>query len=532
MECPICGFGVANARGLASHFRHQASTHPDYEGWVADRKWEGKVEGVDYVRCLECGFRGASLTKHLQLHDIKADEYRARHGSDAILRPSVATERIRSGVTAAHAAGRMGHDDTKEVLCPGCGRTHEVSKYLVPGTHDIRCPECKAGAEVSRWEGKVEGDDYVACRECGHMAENLTSHVQNTHPALVGRYHVVHGASPMVAWKSAVRDKSALKGRVLSEETKTKMSETAGRWNAGLTKETDERVATAAEKMLGKAPWSKGLTKEEHPSLASNSEKQTGREHTWTTGLEVPLTETDLRSFLDDEGRVDVLMAVEVLDVSWPTVRRCVREAGLEVTDTHVLERQAASVPLLQRLAQEKIIRLKREDIEPYLLKNGKVLIGAAVRGLHHSFSVVARECDRLGFETFRRNIKQTYFLDAVARVLGGATYVQEWRSRAFVNSKTGHMYKYDGFYTDIGLLAEFDGYLHYTFPNNRLPDESYRQVFEDILRRDAEKTRYVEESGKYKLLRVREDEPFTNPAYLAGRLVQMGVLRPDQVSA
>jgi len=47
MDCPICGARVANVRGLASHFRHQADTHPDYKKWQDDRRWEGKVEGED-----------------------------------------------------------------------------------------------------------------------------------------------------------------------------------------------------------------------------------------------------------------------------------------------------------------------------------------------------------------------------------------------------------------------------------------------------------------------------------------------------
>jgi len=106
MECPVCGFAVANARGLAAHFRHQSATHPDYGGWVADRRWDGKVEGVDYVWCRECGVRSASLTKHIQLHGLKADEYRARHGADAKLRPDVANERISLGGVTRNTLGQ------------------------------------------------------------------------------------------------------------------------------------------------------------------------------------------------------------------------------------------------------------------------------------------------------------------------------------------------------------------------------------------------------------------------------------------
>lgn len=532
-NCPVCNLRVDGARGLSGHFRHRREAgdeaHIAYEHDLDAARWAGRTEDVDFVVCRLCEYKGVSVASHLVLHDVTAATYRQMFPGVRTTASALEEHRIEANVATRSVTG-TGKGDTKEVACPKCGAKHSVSKFVSSSIHDLRCSACVAKAEDALWVGKVEGDDFVRCRECGHRAENLTSHVQNAHPELVGRYHVVHGASPMVAWRSAVRDKSALRGRTLSDETRAKMAENAGRWNAGLTKATDERVAAASAKMEGRPSWSKGLTKEEHPSLASNSDKQKGREHPWAAQLAVNLTGSDLAPFLDEQGRVDVLMAVEMLDVSWPVVRRCVRELGLEVTDQHVLRRNEASIPRLQRLAAEKVIHLEKEEIVPYRLKNGKVLIAAAVRGLGVSFHVVARECDRHGFETFRRNIRQTYFLDAVSKVLGGAPYEQEWRSYAFLNSRTGHRYKYDGFFPDFNLLAESDGYLHYTFPNNRMPDESYRSVWEELLRRDAEKTRLVADSGRYKLLRVRQDEPYTDPLYIAGRLVELGVLATEDV--
>jgi Zn ribbon nucleic-acid-binding protein len=487
-------------------------------GGGADRRWEGRTEGVDYVRCRECGVRSASLTKHIQLHGLKADEYRARHGADAKLRPETANERIRSGVTAAHASGRMGHDGTKDVPCTGCGCIHTVSKYAVPGTHDLRCPGCRTADDASRWDGMVEDLDYVVCRECGHRAENLTSHVQNAHPELVGRYHTVHGSSPMVAERSSVRDKTSLRGRTLSDETRGRMSANAGRWNAGLTKETDARVAASSEKMRGRVSWSKGLTKETDARLQGTAEKvrawmrahpEHGAKHA------AALTPEDFEPYLDEKGRVDRRAAEEGLALSWRTLFTYMADLGLATSDVHIKAR-----------AEADTIRLDRDDLLRFTLGNGKVSIGAAMSGLGRSFSVIKRECERHGLETFHRRIRQTLCLEAVSKVLGGVPFVQEWKSWLFKNDRTGHRFRFDGYYASVNLIVEFHGHQHYTFPNAFMLDESYRPVWEESCWRDEEKIRLATEAGIHYLI-IREDEPYTDAAYLAGRLVGLGVLAP-----
>lgn len=75
MDCPICGFEVSGLRGLAAHFRHNPDTHPDYKEWKSDQEWAGKVEGQDYVTCLECGHRAKALQGHLQKHFMFPNAY-------------------------------------------------------------------------------------------------------------------------------------------------------------------------------------------------------------------------------------------------------------------------------------------------------------------------------------------------------------------------------------------------------------------------------------------------------------------------
>jgi hypothetical protein len=385
---------------------------------------------------------------------------------------------------------------------------------LASTVHDLRCAVCRVLGDIaedaSRWEGKDEGTDFVVCRECGHRAENLTSHVQSAHPELVGRYHVVHGASPMVAFGSSIRDKAALRGRTLSDETRDRMSANAGRWNAGLTKGTDARVASAAEKMRGRVSWSRGLTKETDARLQSTAAKmrawmaahpEHGAKHA------AALTPEDFEPYLDAQGRVDRRAAEEGLGHSWRTLFTYMGELGLATSDIHIKARADAAT-----------IRIGREDLLRFALGNGKVSIGAAMSGLGHSFPVIKRECVRHGIETFHRRIQQTLCLDAVSKALRGVAYVQEWKSWSFTNHKTGHRFRFDGYFESVNLIVEFHGHQHYTFPNAFMLDESYQGLWEESCWRDAEKERLVTDAGINYLV-VREDEPFTDASYLAGRM-------------
>lgn len=79
--CPVCGLRCEGEKGLATHFRHQAEDPPHQE-WLARReaaKWEGLTEGLDYVTCRVCGFRGAALNGHLRTHGLTAINYRDRY---------------------------------------------------------------------------------------------------------------------------------------------------------------------------------------------------------------------------------------------------------------------------------------------------------------------------------------------------------------------------------------------------------------------------------------------------------------------
>ena len=477
------------------------------------------VEGRDYVVCRECGHRGAKLYRHVESHGLSAREYRAKHGVDAPLRCDASVAKQDTARTARLSAKPKEWQETKTIACSTCREPHTVAKHM-GSLHDLRCPRCKAVGLAttadSLWSGKTEGVDFVVCRDCGHRTENLTSHITNTHPD----YRLRHPEAPIVASASAVRDKTALQGRVLSAETRDLMSKNAGRWNAGLTKETDTRVAAQAEKMRGKVSWNVGLTTAD-PRIAAAVQKlraYVGAHRKWHNGLRADLTPEDFEPYLDERGFVDRHAAEEGLRLSTPTILSYMHDIGLKTSDKYVQARAAAQV-----------IRVEKDDLTRFALMNGKVSIGAAMSGLGRSFYVITRECARHDLPTFHRRIRQTLCLEAVAKALHGEPFVQEWKTWKFANHKTGHRFLFDGYYEGRNLIVEFHGHQHYQFPNAYMLDESYRPLWEEMQWRDAEKVRLATAAG-LRYLVVREDEPFTDVMYLAGRLVEMGVLDPMEV--
>jgi len=239
--CPVCSRPLSTPRSLGNHFRHRREAgdtqHIAYDVAQEDARWASLTEGADYVRCLECGHRTVTLARHLKgEHGITADEYRAKHGVGTPIRCDV----LKAKRSEAISHRPITKGEKKSVVCPECGGTWEGSKYL--GTvHDLRCPACWE----QKWAGKSEPEDYVTCRGCGYRAENLTSHIQNSHPDLVGRYQEAHPGAKVMALKSAIRVKATLRGQARSVGFRLRVSR--GKLNAGFnhTAESKQRMSVA-----------------------------------------------------------------------------------------------------------------------------------------------------------------------------------------------------------------------------------------------------------------------------------------------
>jgi predicted transcriptional regulator len=507
MDCPVCGFTVADLRGLATHFRHQPSTHPNYAMWAEARAWEGKVEGADFVKCRECGFRASSLARHLgSVHGFSADEYREKHGADSPIRCDHTESKRRAGIKAAHA--RADHKgQTKTAPCTACGEAIEIALFAAAAT--AVCEVCRN----SIWDGKTEPKDFVTCLDCGYRAENLTSHLLNAHPD----YRSRHPDALVVALCSSVRDKTALQGRTLSSEVRARMSANAGRWNKGLTKEAHPSLMAASEKMRGRPSWSSGLTAATDARLQQTVAKlkhYAGENRPWSNGLKADLTLADFQPFLDAEGCVDRRLMEEATGLSWNTLYTYMQSLDLETSFKYVRER-----------AEEQTIRLGREVLEQSLMANGKISVARVMRDTGHSFSVVKRECARHGLDTFTRNGEQTLVLDAISEALGGKPYHMEWRDTRFVNPVTGHRFKYDGYFPDVNLVVEYQGHQHYLFPNAFYYKPEHKAGWHEMLERDRVKRELVGAAGGFTYLEVRFDDPLTSVDFFQGVLRARGLL-------
>ena len=406
---------------------------------------------------------------------------------------------------------------TKVVLCSRCSAPRTVGWSFAPSLHDTRCDACaqkdaevEKVAEEAKWASLIESLDYVKCLGCTYKAKNLTSHVQSAHPEWVGCY-----PGQMVAERSPIRDKTALKGRKHTPETIALMKASAG-WNRGLTKETDERVANAAKAMKGRVSWSKGLTKKDHPGLQSTSEKLSAIK----TGIpndaaRLDLSLVDFTPYLDETGAVDRKSMAEELDLSEPTITKYMEHVGLRLSTKYVDAR-----------AERTTIRIEKQDLERFAMENGKIVIAQAMLGLGRDYKVIRRECDRHGLETFNHAIRQTLCLDAVSKALGDVFYAQEWKSMKFVNPNTGHRFRFDGFFSSHNLVVEFHGYQHWTFPSVYIKKD---EVYFALQERDRIKENLIQGDPTLRYFLVREDEPYTNVAYLRGRLIDEGILDPGK---
>ena len=68
-------------------------------------KYEGMVEGYDYITCKECGFRSSELATHIiRKHGMTIDEYKLKHNVDAVKSQS-SKDRVKGDKNPAYQHG-------------------------------------------------------------------------------------------------------------------------------------------------------------------------------------------------------------------------------------------------------------------------------------------------------------------------------------------------------------------------------------------------------------------------------------------
>jgi hypothetical protein len=223
----------------------------------------------------------------------------------------------------------------------------------------------------------------------------------------------------------------------------------------------------------------------------------------------------DFTPFLDETGAVDRKSMSEAIGVSEVTLTKHMESIGLRISTKYVDAR-----------VESQIIRLEKNDLLRFTLGNGKVVIAQAMVGLGHDYKVIKRECERHGLTTFNHRIRQTICLSAISKVLGDATFDQEWSPRKFTNPSTGHRFRFDGYFPSHSLVVEFHGWQHWMFPSVYIKKE---ELFFALQERDRIKENLIHSDPTLRYFLVREDEPYADPGYLLGRLIDEGVLDPGK---
>jgi predicted transcriptional regulator len=399
------------------------------------------------------------------------------------------------------------------VSCPVCGLVAKDKKGLA--THfrhrreagDLAHPEFLAHQEEAQWDGKIEGTDYVRCLSCGLRTLTLARHLKAAHKISADEYRTIYGPKAKIRCDSLTDRRSiAIAARVLRKgEKKTVFCPSCGEsWEGSKYLvpgthdfrcdrcRTQEEAASEVERWVGKSEPEDYVTCRACGYRAENLTSHLQSIHPELLG-------TYREVYLG--ALINALIS--------------------GVRDKTMIRGVPRSEEFAQKVSAGKVTQFSVEDYLPFRMKNGKVSVGRASQGLGKCESAIRRECVRLGLPSYRWGVCQDRFLGTLSKLLG-CEYEAQWTSPLFVNPKSNRRFKFDGFFEDIGLLVEFQGHQHYTFPN-RFHSPSHETTYLECRERDAEKRRQVLADGRYKYLEVREDQSWDDLEYLQGRLTEIG---------
>jgi len=170
-----------------------------------------------------------------------------------------------------------------------------------------------------------------------------------------------------------------------------------------------------------------------------------------------------------------------------------------------------------KKIAETKRVNLTKADFSPYIDGEGILDHLAMTEATGHchftlqtySDPIVRRECIRLGLPAANKLGAQGRCMAAIAEALGGAVYREEWRSRRFMPTKKS-FFRFGGYFPDYGLVVEFMGYQHYTYPNVYMKGTPEgRAVYDKQLRHGQMKKALIEAAPDLTYLAIREDDPY-----------------------
>ena len=385
--------------------------------------------------------------------------------------------------------------------CPVCGQRVDGERGMSAHFRhrreagDAEHPAYEQGETDALWVGKEEPLDYVTCRECKLRSTNLTSHIR-VHGVAADEYRRRHAGA-----------------RLRSEREQEVLNQGTARSHVEGKHDGTKKVVCPDCDEEWDAPKSLALSAHDTRCLLCRGLAGRAEEEARWEGKSEP----------DDyvTCRVCGTYRAQNLTSHFQSVHP-------EVMGQYGIIYPGALVNTMNSGARSGNCRigLTPTDLAPYMDTKGRVEVAKAAEALGCVHWTVLRYCRQYKLPTRNRLAFQKRVLDLVSDALGGAGYIWEWSHAGVRNPKTGYQLYFDGLFAKHGLIVEAHGAQHFKYiPYWHKSEERFlEQQALDVL-----KVSRAEALG-YKVLVIRHDEPFTDPMYLAGRLVQMGVLEPAAV--
>jgi len=384
--------------------------------------------------------------------------------------------------------------------CPVCGLLVDGKRGL--STHFRHRREAGDDAHIfyegvmeeARWVHREEDEEYIVCRECGLKAVTLARHLKAAHGFTADEYRAKHG-DVLIRSKALTRKRAEAsrnrRGGFGKGEKKSILCPSCG----------DSREVSKFFGPLHDARCSECREVEELVDEISRWEGKSEPEDYVECRLCGYRTEENLNSHLQNahpkETAEDYLGKFPGSYLNTPGSGA--RKAG-EALRYHFTE----------------------EDLEPYKDEKGRVQVAMAAEHLDCSYQTALRYCRELGLPTRNRLATQKRVLDLIAEILG-EPYAWEWWHPEIRNPATGYHLYYDGRFEHSNLVVEYHGKQHFKYIEYWHKTEA---EFERRQKLDAHKAARAKAVG-LRLLVIRYDEPYDDPAYLRGRLVELGVCSP-----
>lgn len=376
---------------------------------------------------------------------------------------------------------------------------------------DVEHPKYQAAQEEAQWVGKSEGADYVRCLACGLRVLTLARHLKAEHKINAVQYRAAYGEDAKIRCDTLKAKRSVALStcvRVKGDKKEVTCSSCGEVWLGSkfLALGTHDFRCVDCREIEGNTAlqiqWDGKSEPQDYVTCRACGDY---RAENLTSHIQS--AHSDLVGTYKEEYPGSFLVALSSGVRNKIAIRGVPRpkEFGIKIS--------------MQKLAQR--VYLTESDLLPFRKKTSKkVSLSRASLGTGLTIGVVKRECLRLGLPYHRLNVSQDILLSRVSTLLG-YDYKSEWTSSFFVNPKSGHRFKFDGYFEACTLLIEFQGYQHYTWPNHF---HSHEAAFLEARERDVEKRRQALAHGGFKYLEVREDQPWQDLDYLRKRLTDLEV--------